>query len=106
MLVQALHVNSKFFGLAYLQLFFFILLQQVTHSFVINLHHADHYFERLGDFFIVLYFLKYFIANDRNDSSIGTVSDHRVGFSGTCLSVSEETAVVALPSLIKIVTMR
>ena len=42
-----------------------------------------------------------FIAGDGDDALVGSVADHGVGLAGACLSVREQTAVVALPRVVQ-----
>lgn len=66
--------------LTYLQLLLFILGEKVLNSLVIYFQHANLDLEGASSILIVVDLLEDRVANDWNESFIGSVADHRVGF--------------------------
>lgn len=63
-----------------LQLLLLVLGEQVLHSFVINFQHANLDLKGASSILIVVDLLEDRVADDRNESLIGSVADHRVRF--------------------------
>ncbi len=76
--IEALNVDTQFFGLTDFELFLFVFREKVSDSFVIDFHHGDHDFERLVFVVGAFDFLEYLVANYRDDTAVGSVADHRV----------------------------
>lgn len=106
MLIQPFYINPKLLRLANLQLLLLVLLQQVPHCLVVDLHHADHHFKILGLVCVRIDLLEYLVTHDRYYSSVSTITYHRVWLARTCLSVCEETTVVSLPTIDQYSTKR
>jgi hypothetical protein len=73
--------------------------QQILHFFVVNLEHRN------IDLILFIFILvgrnplKNFLARNGHDTLIGSITNHRVRLSGTCLTISEETTMIALPCI-------
>jgi hypothetical protein len=73
--------------------------EQILNFFVVDFHHGDHDFV-LPVFIVVgCDAVEDLFAGDGDDSLVGSVSDHGIGLAGACLTVGEETAVIALPCI-------
>jgi hypothetical protein len=95
--LEPIHINAQSFMLANLQILFLIFRQQILHSLVVDLQHADLHLERTTSILVVVDFFEDGIADDGDESLIGAVSDHGVRLPRAGLPVREEAAVVALP---------
>ena len=62
--------------LTYLQFLLLGFRQKIFDSFVVYLEHADLDLKGPGSVLVAFNFLEDFIANYRNDTFIGSVSDH------------------------------
>jgi hypothetical protein len=78
MFIEALNVDTEFFGLADFELFLFVFGEKVSDSFVVDFHHGDHDFEGLVFVVGAFDFLEYLVAHYRDDTPVGSVADHRV----------------------------
>lgn len=83
--------------LANLQILLLIFRQQILDGLVVDLQHADLDLEGATPILVVVDLLEDGVADDGDESLIGTVPDHRVRLPRARLPVREETAVVALP---------
>lgn len=79
--LQSIDINSKRLMLANFQFLLLVLGEQVLHGFVINFQHANLDLEGASSILIVVDLLEDRVANDRDESLVGSVADHRVRFS-------------------------
>lgn len=89
--------------------------QQILHLFVINFDHRDHNLKLHRCRAQLVNTVKNFIAGNRYNADIGSVANlheipchqnscgtyHWVRFTSTCLSVREQTTVVAFPGIVE-----
>lgn len=75
--------------LAYFELRFFRFGKQIANSFVVDLKHTNFNLKWAIPILVSFDLLKNAIADDRNESLVGTITNHGVAFAWPGLAVSK-----------------
>lgn len=75
--------------------------EQILNFLVVNLHHWDLNFILFIRLSIISNTGKNLLATNRYNSFVTAISNHRIRLSWSCLSISKEATVIALPSIIQ-----
>jgi len=101
---KSFNINSHYLVLSDLQAFcrsLFRVDKQVLNLLIIYFHHRNLYLKTCISPFLIPDSIENFFTNLRNYSSIGFESNHRVGFSGACLTIRKQTAMIAFPGIVE-----
>lgn len=80
MLFQSIHIHPQGLMLAYLQLLLLRFREQIPYALIIDFKHTNFDLEGPRPILITLDLLEDRIANYRDESLVGPIPDHRVGF--------------------------
>ena len=96
---EPFHIDPQSFTLANFELVLLSLAEQILDGLIVYLQHADLHLKGASAVLVGSDLLENLVADNGDNALVGPVADHGVTFPRSGLSIGEEAAVVALPTL-------